>query len=261
MSISLRASRLALVLLAVLSAQISYADEPVLTKGESASNWALGLGVAVEQTAYRGIGNRVTPFPLIKYENSWVRVFGNTLDVKAPKFSDQFSVSLRASFALGEGYKASDSSFFRGMHQRNGSIWVGPAATWRNDWFTVSADWNMDASGESKGRQANLTLQRSFVITPRLNVTPHVGASWLDKKYVDYYYGVRPDEVRVNRPLYLGGSTVNTKAGVRIGYTLTPHQHLLLDISATMLGSKIKDSPLVNGSTSSGVLFAYFYTF
>jgi MipA family protein len=261
MSISLRASRLALVLLACLSAQISYADEPVLTKGESASNWALGLGIAVQQQAYRGIGNRVTPFPLVKYENSWVRVFGNTLDVKAPKFSDQFSVSLRASFAIGQGYKASDSHFFQGMHTRNGSIWIGPAATWRTPWLTVSADWDMDASGESKGKQANLTLQKSFVITPQLNVTPHVGANWLDKKYVDYYYGVRPDEVRADRPAYLGGSTINTKAGVRIGYNLTPHQHLLLDLSATMLGSKIKDSPLVHGSTEASVLFGYFYTF
>jgi MipA family protein len=261
MSLSLRASRLALVLLAGLSAQISYADEPVLTKGESASNWALGIGVAVQQQAYRGISNRVTPFPLVKYENSWVRVFGNTLDVKAPTFSDQFSVSLRASLDIGQGYKASDSRFLRGMHTRNGSIWIGPAATWRAPWFEVSADWDMDASGKSKGHQANLTLQRSFVITHRLDVTPHIGANWLDKKYVDYYYGVRPNEIRVNRPAYLGGSTINTQAGVRIGYNLTSHQHLLLDLSATMLGSKIKDSPLVHGKTEASVLFGYFYTF
>ncbi|TCV92891.1 outer membrane protein [Luteibacter rhizovicinus] len=264
MSTSIRFSHLGLLILAGALPQLSHADEPVplsQKQKEDAPHWGLGVGIAAQQQPYRGVGSKVTPFPLVTYQSKWISLFGNTLSLKAPKFSDNFSVSLRASFALGDGYKASDSSYLQGMRRRNGSIWIGPAANWHNDWFDMAVSWSADASGESKGQQAAVSFQKDFTISPLFQITPYLGATWLDKKYVDYYYGVRPEEVRANRAAYVGGSTVNTRAGVRVGYKLSEHQHLIFDVGATMLGSKIKDSPLVDSSSVPTVAFGYFYAF
>ena len=185
------ATRLSVLLFVVGISRLGHADERLPTEDENSSKLGLGLGAVEYKTPYRGVGDKVLPFPVLLYENSWMRVFGNTVGIKLPSFSDDLSLSIRAKIAIGEGYKASDSSFLEGMKKRNGSIWIGPAARWHNEWFDLSADVYGDASGESKGQQAHLSIEKPFAIGRSFELTPHVGVEWLDKKYVDYYYGVK----------------------------------------------------------------------
>ena len=94
-----------------------------------------------------------------------------------------------------------------------------------------------------------------------LTVTPRIAANWHDDKYVDYYYGVKSTEARAGRARYVGESTTNAEVGVRFGYAVTPRHNVFVDVSATALGSSIKDSPLVEKSSESSVRFGYLYNF
>jgi outer membrane protein len=92
-------------------------------------------------------------------------------------------------------------------------------------------------------------------------LTPRVVAIWYDKKYTDYYYGVRPDEVMAGRPAYGGEAGTNAQLGVRAMYRLDAAQSVLFDVSATSLGKGITNSPLVNRTSESRVTVGYLYRF
>lgn len=247
---------ISLFLLAAFAQPAAAQQQPA--QGEAATSWGLGAAVSVERQPYRGIDNKTVGVPLISYENPWVSISGLSADLKLPS-AGPVSFRLRARYSL-EGYEASDSPFLAGMDERKDGLWLGGAVVWRNDIANLSAELLGDASGNSKGSKFRVMLDRRFQ-AGSFDITPRLAATRLDEKYVSYYYGVNAAEVRAGRPFYQGGSAVNLEAGVRVGYALAPRQSLFLDVSTTSLGSSIKDSPLVERSSQTGVRVGYLYRF
>lgn len=242
-----------LALLALAPLQCALAQQTAAT-----SQWGLGLGASYERKAYRDFDDKVQALPLILYENSRVSLFGTTFDVKLPS-AGPVALRLRARYA-GDGYEADDSPFLAGMAERKGGVWLGGAAAWRTGYGNLSAELLGDASGHSKGAKFKLLFERSFK-QGAVDITPRIAANWADSKFVDYYYGVRDGEARAGRAAYHGDASVNLELGLRLGYALAPRQSVFVDVSATRLGSDIKDSPLVERSNQTGVRVGYLYRF
>ena len=226
--------------------------------GADASAWALGGGIAVQQKAYRDIDRDVLALPLVSYESKWISASVPTLDLKAYS-NETLSLRLRMRYA-NDGYDAKDSSFLRGMRDRKGAVWVGGAALWRPAFANLSAEVLFDGSGHSEGRRARLQADRRFSLGA-VGLTPRLGAEWVDRKFVNYYYGVRVDEVRAGRSFYQGDASTNIEAGLRLDYSLAPRQTVFLDVRATRFGSAVKDSPLIEKSAQTGVSLGYLYRF
>lgn len=248
-----RPTLLAVGLAAGLPLSSLAADEPVAD-----SQWGLGLAVGVSQRPYRDADNETRALPLLTYENRWVRIGGPGIDLKLPS-AGPVSFALRARYAF-DGYEQDDAPILNGMTERKDSFWLGGAAKWHNPIVDVSAEWLGDVSSHSKGQQFKLQLDRSFR-AGAFQFTPRVAATWLDRKYVDYYYGVTAPEVTADRPFYEGAATVNAEVGLRTVYGLAPRHALSLDVSTTRLGTGIKDSPLVERRNVSRVVFGYVYRF
>ncbi|WP_083492597.1 MipA/OmpV family protein [Cupriavidus sp. HPC(L)] len=227
--------------------------DAALQPGES--QWGLGVGAAARRKPYRDIGTDYSVIPVLSYENRWVHVFGLTADLKLPSLGP-VSFRLRTRYGLSDGYEASDSGALEGMADRNARLWFGGAAIWHNPIANVSAEW----LGSADGNRATLQVSRGFQYG-NFRLTPHVSAQWLSSQNVDYYYGVRASEARIGRPQYQGDSTVNFTAGLRVDYRLARHHGLFLDVSATRLGSGIKDSPIVDRSNMTTVQVGYLYRF
>jgi len=245
-----------LALAAAMASPAVRAEGLTFKPGES--QWGLGLGVGVERKPYRGMDNDTLGLPLIYYENQWVRVLGPGVDVKLPSAGPvSFRLSARYS---GDGYEASDSPYLIGMAERKGGVWLGGSATWHTAFANLSAELTADASGNSEGRQFKFEVDRRFS-SGKFHFTPRLAAIQLDSKYVGYYYGVNASEVMAGRSQYGGDSTVNMEVGLRIDYTLSPKQNIFLDLSSTSLGSAIKDSPLVDRSSQTGLRVGYLYRF
>ncbi len=238
------------------------APPPVWAADESDRDSQLGLGIGawVHHSPYRDIANRAGVLPLVDYENRYLHLFGNEIDVKVVR-EGAFELAWRTKFAVGEGYKASDAIEFSGMDQRKGSINTGLVAAWRAPFAKLTADWLADVSGHSKGQGAKLEAEHAFRFAARFEITPRLAASWLDRKYVDYYYGVKPSEATQARPAYAGRSTTNLEAGVRLGYLIDKHQRVLFDVDATRWGEGITESPLVGRKTTPGARIGYLYRF
>ncbi len=217
----------------------------------------VGLGVQTENSPYRGAGRDNSVLPLILYENRYIHFFGTTLDVKSPKYGG-VGFTLRAKYD-DPGYKASDSSFLQGMDKRKGGLWWGATATWDNPFVKTSLEWL--TAGNTRGTTVKLGIEHAFVVGDRFKLTPHASSIWMNDKYVNNYFGVKESEATPDRPSYIGKATSNIEIGLRTDYVLTPNQLVVFDLSEILRGSNIKDSPIVDSSSSLRVTVSYLHKF
>ncbi|MGE3809398.1 MAG: MipA/OmpV family protein [Gemmataceae bacterium] len=232
--------------------------------GPQDTQWGLGIGVLAKQDAYRGIKRETQVVPLLRFENEYLEFGGLDLEVKLPGL--QLGESSRIKFGIvGEfelsGYKAKDAPVLSGMAERKSGFWAGAKAEWEYDFVKVSAEWTADVSGHSKGRKFGLGLEAEWHLGEHAMLAPYVTAYRLDRKYVDYYYGVRAAEATVGRAAYVGKGGVNLDIGLRTVYQFDEHHSMLLDLSITRLARQIKASPLVGRSSTSQVILGYMYSF
>ncbi len=75
----------------------------ILNNATNVTHWGLGAGVGFAPSTYKGDSTRVLPFPLVYFDNKWVRVIGTTADLKIGSWSG-VSVALRGQFSLFDGY-------------------------------------------------------------------------------------------------------------------------------------------------------------
>ena len=235
--LGLTALALGTLALAARAQQPSEGMEPTENLPAAGSQWGIGIGVGFEKKPYRAFDDKAQVLPLIMYANRYVSVLGPVVDVHLPS-AGPLSLRLRARYA-GDGYEAEDSPYLAGMGERKAGFWLGGAATWRNEAANLSAELLADASGHSKGTRYKVQVDRRFT-TGAFGWTPRVAAQWLDKKYVDYYYGVQASEARTGRPRYEGEAVTNMEVGLRLDYAAAPKQDVFVDLSATRLGSAIK---------------------
>lgn len=227
-----------------------------LSNATNVTRWGLGVGAGIGESPYKGYGTKFVPIPMFFFDDKWVHALGTTLDVKIGTWYG-VHVMLRGKYSVGDGYKGSDASSLNGMEKRHGGFWYGPALAWQTPFGTLSGDF---LTAGNKGQQAHINFAKRFDVG-RISVEPHVGAEWLGHKYVDYYYGVRPGEVRADRPGYTGTASYVISAGVQLGYKLTQRQAVSLDLGALHLGSGITDSPIVGKRYIPGVRIGYLYHF
>lgn len=225
---------------------------------DSGSQWSLGIGATSRQKVYRDIDRDNIALPLVNYENKWVSVSVPKIDLKLYS-TDSMLFRLRARYS-GEDYKNDDSPFLAGMDERKGSAWVGGAFSWKNDVANVSAELLGDAMGNSKGTRASIQVDRRFGFGS-IGLTPRVGAEWYDRKYVDYYYGVKASEATASRSTYQGDSTTALAAGLRLDYSPSRTHMMFVDIGATRFSSAVTDSPIVDKATQTSFSLGYLYRF
>ncbi|WP_457326378.1 MipA/OmpV family protein, partial [Roseateles sp. P5_E11] len=187
------------------------------------STWGLGVVAISTQKAYAGIGRESTGFPLVFFENKWVRVFGPGVEFKLA--TADITATQKLDFRLlvkydGSGYEADDAPILGGMEKRKGGFWAGGKVTWRNSLVDVSAEVLADASGHSKGKRASLALEKSWRLGDRVLLAPRASAAWVSSEYVDYYYGVRTNEASAARSPYLGQAALNAEVGARATYLI-----------------------------------------
>ncbi|WP_339536764.1 MipA/OmpV family protein [Comamonas sp. MYb21] len=146
------------------------------------TQWGLGLAAGVFQQPYAGSDNKNRALPLLYVENSWLRIAGPTADVKLGTLQGRYgSLSFTGRLKYdGVGYEAKDSPILIGMDKRKESFWAGGSVIWNTSIARTSLELLGDASGNSKGKQLQLQVDRRFNFGA-LSFTPRVQAQWLDK--------------------------------------------------------------------------------
>jgi MipA family protein len=160
------------------------------------------------------------------------------------------SLRLGLGVSVHSGYNPYHEADLAGMDGRRSSLDAGVNASWRTSLVDVGLSYAHDVGDASNGDTASFRVSHGFQINPRLRLTPNIVARWESLKVVDYYYGVRPDEVLPDRPAYQGRETTNLVTGLSADYRLTQSWSLLGDVRTTHFGSGITDSPIVERKES-----------
>lgn len=252
-------------LAAVLTCSVpASAQQPPGKDEPEGSSWGVGLAVMSAQKAYKGMDRETRGLPMLSFENQYVKLSGPNLELKLPGL--ELSDSQRLNFSVltkfgGGGYEASDSPALAGMAERKSSVWAGAKVEWENGLADVKLELLGDASSKSKGQRVVLGLERKWMLSPSVMLVPQVGVEWVDKKYVDYYYGVRASEATAGRAAYVGKAAANPEISLTGIYRFDKQQSLMLNVGVKALGKEIKDSPIVERSTENRVMLGYMYRF
>ncbi|MEO3711307.1 MipA/OmpV family protein [Roseateles flavus] len=257
--------RRTLAAFALLPTTSVFAQKPPGEGKPEGSSWGVGIAVISAQKAYKGTDRETRALPMLSYENQYLKLSGPNVEAKLPGLdlgdSQRLKFSLVAKLFGGGGYEASDSPFLAGMAERKSSTWVGGKMEWENGVADLKLEWLADAASHSKGQRIVLGLDRKWMVGPGLMLIPQVSAEWADKKYVDYYYGVRTGEVVAGRAAYTGKATLNAEVGLTGMIRLDKQQSLMLNVGVKSLGKEIRNSPLVDRSTENRLMLGYQYRF
>ena len=128
------------------------------------------------------------------------------------------------------------------------------------DWGTLGFAFAADVSGTHDGYLAGLSYGYPFALGP-VRVKPKVGIEWQSAEVVRYYYGVRTDDVRPDRPLHEPGGGVNFEIGVSVTYPVAKRHTLQFRAGVVFLSPEILRSPIVVRDRLAKLGVGYVYRF
>ena len=213
-----------------------------------------GLGLSVKTEIYKDYGERVTLLPILGYRGEKLSIFGPFVRYAMVQSGDvTFLIQAKPRF---EGYDDSDGEIFEGMDERKSSLDVGFGVNYARDDWKLELSTLHDVLDRSNGTELGAGLSKVFR-SGSFFIEPSIGLSYLESRYVDYYYGVKNSEVTSFRPRYEGDSAVNKTLGVTVTTPAFFDGLTRLGIKHTWYDSEISDSPLTDEDTSLSLLFTY----
>ena len=230
----------------------------VMPAGVQAGEWGIGAGVIQHQPAQQGAKSEIVGGPFPFYEGERLSVgFGNISYVVAAAGAVRLALEGQARF---EGYDPDKSAALAGMKTRNPAFEVGMSVATGGDWGIAQLKYVGDITGTHEGYEVSAAYQMPLQVD-RWTLVPSLSVDWRSKELVDYYYGVRDDEVQVGRPAYRGRAGLNVTAGIGVDYQLSDHWNIVGGADITYLGDNIQDSPIIAKDTESSVYTALVYRF
>jgi MipA family protein len=144
------------------------------------------------------------------------------------------------------------------MAEREASFHLGGELKHDADWGHVTMEFLKSASA-SKGYRASVYYAYPIALG-EFTLMPKFGIERYDRKFTDYYYGVRADEATAARPAYAADASTNLDVGLDLQRRFG--RHLFIgSLKYRRFGSAISDSPLVEDSGSPRLTLAYVFTF
>jgi len=218
----------------------------------------VGAGAVISSKPYDGVDSRTYPVPLFGYEGRRLYLRGITGGYRLLKIKGwSIGPTVRPRF---EGYRASDSSALSGMKNRNATIDAGVDMSWRTSWGLLSAVFVTDILAAHDGHELELSYTAMFPYAG-FDVMPGAALRWRSTNLTDYYYGVRPNEVRAGRPAYSPDDAITPLVRVAVRRKLSDRWGLLLAGQYEWLDREIRDSPVIDEDHIVSALFGVTYSF
>lgn len=244
---------------AMSPASASGSIEPLTDIQAEPGSAGLGFVTGIELSPYRDVGTRYDLLPLYLYEGERLFLHANRVGAKLLNGREQ-RLDLFVERRL-EGFptkRLPDS--LAGMSLRNYGTDFGLSYSFHQPWGTLQAELVHDAGNTNKGSEFRLGYSYDWRSGP-WTLRPSLSVAVRDAKLNNYYYGVQASEATAGRPAYAPGAGLNTTAGLHGSYDLSQRWRLLAGVSATVLGSQAKNSPIVQRTVLPAVYLGASYDF
>ena len=141
------------------------------------------------------------------------------------------------------------------LHHRQQVLQPHPCQ-WRTGFADTALEWMHDVSGYSRGQRVGLSVEHVFDLG-LFELIPRLGAAWLDRRYVDYYYGVRETEATFSRPAYRAGAAVNYHTGLALNTPIFFGGMTRLGLQYHWFDDSIANSPLTDRDSGASAFLAW----
>jgi len=206
----------------------------------------VGAGAVVSTSPYDGVDTKAMAVPFLSGEYKDFYVQGVEAGYRFLK-NENLTVSAIVSPRF-MGYDSDDSDALNGMRDRRMSMDAGLKADYAlADQLTLSGKVVADALGRSDGMEYELSLRRP-VKGNSFRLVPSVGVRYQSGSMVDYYYGVRDNEVRSARAAYEPRGSLNPFANMIFSSGISKRWVMMAMLGVESLGSEIRKSPIVDES-------------
>ncbi|OEY65167.1 MipA/OmpV family protein [Marinobacter sp. X15-166B] len=259
------------VLLSVcLLASNSFAGErqalSIVNPGAQPGAVALGAAIRGGTNPYRGVkhvssllnGNKHDLIPLYLYEGEWLFARGSSAGIHLLN-NDRWAVDALVDYRF-DRLEPDANDYFTGMSERRQTVDGGLSVALKNGWGAVSAAWVSDLMGRHNGYEWNLSYRYRWR-SGRLTLSPFVSYIYQDRDLVNYYYGVRADEARADRPVYQPGSTDFLRSGINVSYQWTPRVLVFSHLAVEQVSEEVHRSPLVDERQLGAAWLGFSYQF
>jgi MipA family protein len=225
----------------------------------------LGIGYRFGNSPYRNVPNISSDanngdtdlVPLYLYEGrrfyargSWVGVrvaqqpsWG--LDLIARYRFDRLEAVRQAAVRQEAAVRREADSFYEGMADREQTVDGGLSLYLRGALGELSLAAVTDLASRHQGAEYDLTYRYPLTFGNWV-VSPYASLVHQDSDLVDYYYGVRREEARPDRPFYRAGSGTFWRYGVDTAFRLSRGWRLHGSLGMERLPGAVRDSPLTN---------------
>lgn len=202
-----------------------------------------GVGVIYRNSIYKKDDTRVMPIPMVYYESKDFFFKGRALGYHLLK-KGGLSLDVVGQVRF-DGYDDSDSSFLRGMDDRQMTLDGGVELSYADGWGVTNVSFVSDMLGRHDGQEVSISYGKRFTMG-KWSLTPAAGAIWHSHNLADYYYGVRPDEATAVRPAYSVGEAWSPTAFLNVMYRINKQWSAIGLVRYEWLDDEISDSPIVD---------------
>ena len=241
----------------LLTAAVSTAGSAVAEQPEN--YFALGIGVAAEQSIYSGVDNQSSAIPLFAAEYNGFFLNGMELGYQLVDDGDfGLAISIAGDELDGE---RTDGPLLKDMGDVDSGVNLKLSADMATDVGLFEFSVAQDVSSEHKGTAVTADWALPLEITPRLTVFPGVGVSWLSEDITNHYYGVTTAQARAGRAAYKADSSFIYRAGVDAEYLVNEQWIIRAGLEYQQFGDEISDSSIVEDDSSVGGFIGAMYRF
>jgi outer membrane protein len=243
---------------------ISLLIASLLFSGTVAAKWSAGVATIIPSTPYLGADNAVKVFPIVTYEGEQLTWRGPSLAYKLTGLNrGEPSFSLTLNMAPNQ-LDTDDSDKLDGIKDRDFSFMAGASYRHPFGFATVTLTAETDVTNKHNGQRAVLSIERPLFTDPKRQwmVNLALELEYLTANYGDYYFGVNQQEANDSVfTEYEAGSILQPGVSLSGFYQVNEKWSVAASARLQSLSNEVKDSPIVDASTSLngfvGVLYAF----
>ena len=236
-------------------------DSSVFDKADNPdTKYGIGITFSIAQRPFKSVDDQFTSLPYLSFQYKNFYIEGTNVGYK---FINKDNYGLE--FLITPRYYESQESFAKngdldGIDKTKQTFLAGISSQFKTDFATYTVQVLKDL-GKSNGSELTASASKVFKVSNSVSLSPAIGLTWQDSNLVDHFYGVQANEVRNNRPLYQGQSSLNSYVLLTAVWNMTKQVQLLGQIKHEFLGSGITRSPIVDERSISSYVLGTFYRF
>lgn len=231
--------------------------------GSAAAEFSLGAAYITGNSPYKDYDRQWMVAPLVSYDNDLFYIHNLSAGLRFFNSGDlKLSVFLAYDPTNFDNGDTSDRRLRRLDNRREGLL-AGLGGQWNAPVGHLALSLAGDISGHSQGWLGRLAYSYSLDFG-RFEFVPQLGTYWASGSYNDYYYGVSQREsVKSGLAAYEADSAFSPFLGLTINVELDEEEHweIFWRGEAVSLPSTIKDSPMVDRSSTYNMSVGLTYTF